>query len=53
MDAEAEAEARRWGEEQAYLASLARLYPLEQYPDSYEAMCELGHSGQVPWLVLP
>ncbi|KAM6162270.1 gamma-tubulin complex component 6 [Erethizon dorsatum] len=40
VDAEAEAEARRWGEEQAYLASLVRLYPLEQYPDSYEAMSE-------------
>ncbi|XP_005379728.1 PREDICTED: gamma-tubulin complex component 6 [Chinchilla lanigera] len=40
VEAEAEAQARRWGEEQAYLASLARLYPLEQYPDSYEAMLE-------------
>ncbi|KAL2775425.1 gamma-tubulin complex component 6 [Daubentonia madagascariensis] len=38
--AEAEAEARRWGWEQAYLAGLARQYPLEQYPDSYECMSE-------------
>uniref|UniRef100_A0A2K6FLJ6 Gamma-tubulin complex component 6 n=1 Tax=Propithecus coquereli TaxID=379532 RepID=A0A2K6FLJ6_PROCO len=35
-----EAEARRWGREQAYLAGLARQYPLEQYPDSYECMSE-------------
>ncbi|XP_045411310.1 gamma-tubulin complex component 6 isoform X2 [Lemur catta] len=39
-DAEAEAEALRWGREQAYLAGLARQYPLEQYPDSYECMSE-------------
>nr|XP_021494665.1 gamma-tubulin complex component 6 isoform X2 [Meriones unguiculatus] len=35
-----EAEARRWGKEQAYLADLAKLYHLEQYPDSYESMSE-------------
>ncbi|XP_010632579.1 gamma-tubulin complex component 6 isoform X2 [Fukomys damarensis] len=40
IDTEVEAEARRWDEEQAYLAGLARLYPLEQYPDSYEAMSD-------------
>lgn len=33
-------EARRQGEEQAYVAGLASLYRLEQYPDSYESMCE-------------
>ncbi|ERE86432.1 gamma-tubulin complex component 6-like protein [Cricetulus griseus] len=35
-----EAEARRWGKEQAYLADLTQLYHLEQYPDSYESMSE-------------
>ncbi|KAL1767186.1 gamma-tubulin complex component 6 [Sigmodon hispidus] len=35
-----EAEARRWGKEQAYLAELTKLYHLEQYPDSYESMSE-------------
>ncbi|XP_006976200.3 gamma-tubulin complex component 6 [Peromyscus maniculatus bairdii] len=35
-----EAEARRWGKEQAYLADLTKLYHLEQYPDSYESMSE-------------
>lgn len=34
------AAAQRWGREQAYLAGLAEQYGLEQYPDSYEAMCE-------------
>lgn len=39
--------ARRLGREQAYLAGLAGQYRLEQYPDSYEAMCEwAGGSGQ-------
>lgn len=33
-------EARRRSEEQAYVAGLARLYRLEQYPDSYESMSE-------------
>ncbi|XP_029811569.1 gamma-tubulin complex component 6 isoform X3 [Suricata suricatta] len=37
---EEEAAAQRWGQEQAYLASLAEQYLLEQYPDSYEAMSE-------------
>lgn len=32
--------ARRQGREQAYLAGLVEQYHLEQYPDSYEAMCE-------------
>ncbi|XP_053441447.1 gamma-tubulin complex component 6 isoform X1 [Nycticebus coucang] len=36
----AEAEARRWGWEQTYLKGLATQYPLEQYPDSYEAMSD-------------
>lgn len=40
VDADAEAEAQRQDEEQAYLAGLARMYHLEQYPDSYESMCE-------------
>ncbi|XP_062932225.1 gamma-tubulin complex component 6 isoform X2 [Cynocephalus volans] len=35
-----EAEARCWSGEQAYLASLARQYRLEQYPDCYESMSE-------------
>ncbi|XP_021072451.1 gamma-tubulin complex component 6 [Mus pahari] len=35
-----EAEARRWGKEQAYLTALTKLYRLEQYPDSYESMSE-------------
>lgn len=39
-EAAAEVEARRRGEEQAYVAGLASLYRLEQYPDSYESMCE-------------
>ncbi|XP_069347735.1 gamma-tubulin complex component 6 [Eulemur rufifrons] len=39
-EAEEEEEARRWGREQAYLEGLARQYPLEQYPDSYECMSE-------------
>ncbi|XP_070455319.1 gamma-tubulin complex component 6 isoform X1 [Equus przewalskii] len=30
----------RWDKEQAYLASLAAQYRLEQYPDSYEALSE-------------
>lgn len=37
--------ARRQGREQAYLASLAGQYRLEQYPDSYEAMCEYAGCG--------
>lgn len=37
---EEEAAAQRWGREQAYLTGLAEQYRLEQYPDSYEAMCE-------------
>ncbi|KAM5287870.1 gamma-tubulin complex component 6 [Ctenodactylus gundi] len=37
---DAEVEARRWREEQAYLARLARRYHPEQYPDSYESMSE-------------
>ncbi|XP_020036984.2 gamma-tubulin complex component 6 isoform X1 [Castor canadensis] len=40
VDADAEAEAQRQDEEQAYLAGLARMYHLEQYPDSYESMSE-------------
>ncbi|XP_051016141.1 gamma-tubulin complex component 6 isoform X2 [Acomys russatus] len=35
-----EADIRRWGKEQAYLADLTKLYHLEQYPDSYESMSE-------------
>uniref|UniRef100_A0A8C6HQC5 Gamma-tubulin complex component 6 n=1 Tax=Mus spicilegus TaxID=10103 RepID=A0A8C6HQC5_MUSSI len=35
-----EAEARRWGKEQAYLTDLTKLYNLEQYPDSYDSMSE-------------
>lgn len=31
--------------EQAYLAGLVRRYRLEQYPDSYEAMCEWAATG--------
>lgn len=43
-----EAEARCWGKEQAYLADLTKLYHLEQYPDSYDSMCEwASYSGQV------
>uniref|UniRef100_A0A8C5NUV1 Gamma-tubulin complex component 6 n=1 Tax=Jaculus jaculus TaxID=51337 RepID=A0A8C5NUV1_JACJA len=38
---DSEAEAQRWGKEQAYLAGLTRLYHVEQYPDSYESMSEL------------
>lgn len=44
--------AQRWGMEQAYLAGLAGQYRLEQYPDSYEAMCEwadrAGRAGAGP-----
>ncbi|XP_021114401.1 gamma-tubulin complex component 6 isoform X1 [Heterocephalus glaber] len=48
-EADTEVEARRQGEEQAYLAGLARLYHLEQYPDSYEAMCEYTAQQAAPW----
>lgn len=37
--------ARRLGREQAYLAGLVGQYRLEQYPDSYEAMCEWAGGG--------
>ncbi|XP_012881211.1 PREDICTED: gamma-tubulin complex component 6 isoform X2 [Dipodomys ordii] len=40
VDTDVEAEARRQEEEQAYLAGLARLYHLEQYPDNYESLSE-------------
>ncbi|XP_045690834.1 gamma-tubulin complex component 6 [Phyllostomus hastatus] len=50
--------ARRLGQEQAYLAGLARQYRLEQYPDSYEAMSEppvarLLHHGLPRAFALP
>lgn len=41
--------------EEAYLAGLAGQYRLEQYPDSYEAMCEWGGRGRWAgaWPVCP
>lgn len=47
----------RWDKEQAYLASLAAQYRLEQYPDSYEALSEppvarLLHHGLPPAFAL-
>lgn len=39
-EAAAAAAAAAQAREEAYLAGLAGQYRLEQYPDSYEAMCE-------------